>query len=226
MLNTQNQYSIAYQLYFNNKKGREKGNDKETCGGRRVREKKARISHTPNFCSLSTTQAFVFFLSPKLFSLMAVTMISTLFLKTPWGPILLLSQKPSQYFPSRAACTSTIHWSSLLPLTPANPLCLAAPAVCSLQLSPWPLSILGSPKHPTPWHPRTPGNLYHAQCPNPNPCGGGRQSASWWGKTCWSPFCISGFWRPPPTLWLFQRIVMQDGYLWTKPHSSWEPSLI
>lgn len=135
----------------------------------------------------TTTQAPAFFLSPKPFHLMAGMMISTVFLKTPWDPILVPSQKPGQYFPSHAAHTSTIQcsWLALPSLTPANPCAWLRLLCVPCSFHPDHSPILSWPKHPAPLHPRTPGDLYHV-LPHTN----------------------------TPTHWLFQRIViMQHGYL-------------
>lgn len=75
------------------------------------------------------------------------------FFSTPQPSMFYLPR--SQYFPSRSRIRRS--WSALPSLTPANPWCLAVPAVCPLLLWPWSLSYSQLTHTPRPLHPRTAG---------------------------------------------------------------------
>lgn len=133
-----------------------------------VREKVASISQTLDFCSPNRSPGLCLLSQPQTLPPDGrYDELHSVFRKTPWGPILLLSQEPGQYFPCIAAHTSRIRrsWSALPSLTPAHPLCLAVPAVCSLQLSPWPRSHSQLTQTPSPLAPKNPWGL--APCSPP-----------------------------------------------------------
>lgn len=160
----------------------------DTCGGMKVREKKASISTHRTSAPQTTTQASAFVLSSKSFYLMAGLLMLTrcvLELPVPYsafpeaGPVLSWQCCPHQFSSAFLVNTSFFR---LLP-TPCTWLFLLCVA-CGLHPDHSP--ILNWPKHLAPLHPKAPGDLCQVHPPTHThqPSLDFRGLASWQMATC------------------------------------------